>query len=87
MILGQYRSYHKLHILSTDPTLEKCVTAIVVGFHELPAGCGLQKNFLVNDSASDMWRDVISNYSTEGQTIMILRDTADPGTCTCTNFI
>ena len=65
---------------TADLNMAQCVSAIVIGFNEVPAACQLEHNFIVQDSDSAMWQAVINNFSSEGQTVLIIKDEAEPGT-------
>ena len=68
---------------TVDLNMAQCVSAIVIGLNEVPAVCHLEHNFTIQDSDSGIWQTVIKNFSGEGQTVLIIKDTVESGTMWC----
>ena len=56
---------------TADLNMVQCVSAIVIGFNEVPAACQLGHNFIIQHSDCAMWQAVIKKFSNEGQTVMM----------------
>lgn len=76
-----YYSFHLLSLTESPSSLLllQAVTVLIIGFNEVPSTCGLRANYIPHTTAIDLWETIAVNYCGEGQTVMVLKDAADPG--------
>jgi hypothetical protein len=80
-----YMHFTQSSIYKKGRTTMPTVNCLIVGYWAQDGklcdypNSGLKHNFIISNSISDMWSQIIKAFSFEGQTVLIIRYGAEPG--------